>query len=248
MRNYINLVESMMLNEFLLEVGDGPNGMFELNVFTDTIGEDPIVDELPQRMARKYTKLANAMAKRIESLPNMPLLPTMVRELEDTWYDGSDAYDDDLYDALEEIYDEQLKVCEKVIGEIEQIHANPAHAKTIVITNLLNMIKSMPGDKNMKMSVLGMIDSMREIGMDYPEFDVMERSLKSGLDEETISQSVSRGLRKGIKAGLVGTAVAIGMGGNYQPSKSPATVPTNVSTHMKTDYTPLRTIKVKKDR
>lgn len=231
MREHIDLVESMILKEFMFQVGDGPGAMFELNVFTDTIGEDPMVDEMPRGMARKYTKLAKAMADRIWALPNMPLLPTMIRELEDAWYDGSDAYDDGMYDALEEIYDEQLKTCDKVIGEIEQILANPESARTIVITNLLNMIKNGPGDETTRLRILDMIDSMRDMGMDYPEFDAIEKSLKSDLDEETVKQALKRGLMKGVKAGLVGTAIAVGMGSNYhEPKKN-----TNMSTQAKTD-------------
>lgn len=247
MREYINLVESMMLNEFtIMKVGDVPRDILNLNVITDTLGMDSenVIGDLSPAFVKKYKKLATSMARRIKALPQIPLSPTMVNAIDFVYHvdpsthGAPEYYEPGSEKELAKIYDKQLEMCNRVVTELEQMQANPEKQKHELITSILKMIKQ-PNGVGHPLSdrdALAMIAALRNVGLDYPEFDAIEKSLKSGLDEETIKQAMKRGLMKGVKAGLVGTAVALGMGSNYHPSKKDP----NASTHFKTDATPAK--------
>lgn len=243
MREYIDIVEHIMLNEYIFDYGETPQVMLQLNVFEDMFGEGAEYhDEYDPAFIEKYQSLADEMRARIESLPDEPLLPTMIRKLEDVYYDGSEAYDQGMEDSLGEVYDAQLKACDEVIKEINIVDRNPAKKKDIIISSMLKMIKDNPSSDTVHRRIMQMIEALRGVGLDYPELETIEKSIKSDIDEETARQAIMRGIGKGVKAGLVGSAIAVGMGANYQ---APPQKPANISVHTKTSIDTPRPIPTK---
>lgn len=252
MREYINLVESMMLNEFtLMKVGDPPKNILNLNVITDTLGMDSenVIGDLSPAFVKKYKKLATAMARRIKALPHIPLSPTMVNAIDFVYHvdpsthGAPEYYEPGSEKELSKIYDKQLEMCNRVVTELEQMQRDPEKQKTELISSILKMIKQPKGIGHplSDSDAMVMVTALRNAGLDYPELDTIEKSMKAGLDEESIKNALARGLKKGVRSGLVGTAIAVGMGGNYQPPhKDP-----NISTHMKTDSNWPKPVKTK---
>ena len=82
MREYITIVESMMLREFMFSQGDPIQAMFDLNVFADLSGEGLDDNPLDPEFIKRYQAMSAKMRERIESMPPVPLLPTMVDRIE----------------------------------------------------------------------------------------------------------------------------------------------------------------------
>lgn len=176
MRNYINLVESMMLYEYIVEPNEGPGSMLVLNVFKDMLYDaDGIRDEIfsPEDI-ENYEPDAKALAARIDALPNVPLPEMMSNALEDAMYDGSDAYEDGMQETLMSIYDEQLELCDTMVESLETLLLS--ENKDEIVRFLLTMIREEP-DSN---DALAWIKILRERGKDYPEFETIEKSMKVG--------------------------------------------------------------------
>jgi hypothetical protein len=107
------------LNEYLLRAGDKVSDILELNVFQDFIGPDPVSVHYPDfkqdpnwmKVEKKYTLIAQKLAATLKKIGNRKLSQSDAEELERTWYDGSDAYDDPETGAefLPPIYDAQIE-------------------------------------------------------------------------------------------------------------------------------------------
>lgn len=242
MREYIQIVESMMLREFMFAQGDPIQAMLDLNVFADLAEESLEDNPLDPKFVKSYQPTVEKMRERIESMPPIPLLPTMIDKLEREYYDGSDAYEEGFEEALGEIYDQQLKTCEEICNEMQLVLKDPTKAKDMVIRSILTTIKRNPGSSDMKHRMIKVIDGLRSQGYDFPELTAIEKSIRSEIDEETAKQAIVRGIRKGVKAGLVGSAIAAGMGGNHNTPHTPE--PTNISIHMKNDLNSSKPAKI----
>ena len=123
-----------VLFEYLLQPGDSISKIFDLNVFTDMgIGtgndkEDSLevfhaVEDDPEfyREWGEYQQIkqqAMELADEIKNQQARTLTDAEVEELESTWYDGADAYDDAWYmkDSLPDIWNAQIEVIKDVLA------------------------------------------------------------------------------------------------------------------------------------
>lgn len=171
MREYINIIETVLLNEHFFEQGDLSDAMLGLNVFTDT--EDDGLEGFDEEFVETYREEAEAVRRQIMALPLIPLSADMVAALEEAHYDGSDAYEEGMEETLGSIYDEQLELCNIMIEDIKLIAAD----KDLLLTSFLNVMK---GGHYHADNLLSAIDSLRKSGTNYPEFAAIEKSLKAG--------------------------------------------------------------------
>lgn len=178
MRDYIKLIETILLKENHYQVGDPIQALLGLNVFSD-LEDVEAFDEIgfaPEFVA-KWRRQSDSTRNRILSMPGIPLLPTMIEELEDMQYDGSDAYDPDLVSDLEGIYVDQLAFAEKICDQMAQLLKDPMVAKDMIIKYLLTVVKQDMGQQWAKPQIERMIKNLRAQGYDYPEFAVIKKSI-----------------------------------------------------------------------
>lgn len=180
MRKYIDIVESSILNEYIVALGEPPTAMLHLNLFEDMLYGQ--LDELgfEKDDLEKYKKIAGNLSKTITDLPAIPLPPDLIDQIENAWYDGSDAYEDP--DTLKSIYDHQIQVCENLIEEINLLLKTPDIKKTI-LSSIINRIKDMNKrsgrltDFDIK-HIRDTIQNLKTHGFDYPEYQTIEKILE----------------------------------------------------------------------
>jgi hypothetical protein len=177
MREYIKIIETMMLREFIFSHGDTVQSMLQLNVFLDM--EEPEQMGFSEEFIEEWRGESDLLRKRIESMPPLPLLPEMVDALEDVHYDGSDAYQEGEEETLSSLYSNQLDVCEEICGQIDEILADPTAAKDMIIRSLLTAVKNNSGSPALANSMITTISALRNQGYDYPELASIEKSLRS---------------------------------------------------------------------
>lgn len=111
------------LNEYLLKGGMPAEDVLSLNVFQDL---DPVEglsaqyddfaqDPTWQAVFKQYAPIANALKQRVLALKR-PLTNAEANAIDDTWYDGSDAYDDVEAQYLADVYDNQIDKIEALLA------------------------------------------------------------------------------------------------------------------------------------
>lgn len=180
MRHYINLVESMMLNEHgIINPGSTTKDIIRtFNVFVDLLGMDNanITGDLSKQFLKRYKKLAAATAKRLEAVSDIPLTPMMAWQANNAWHDGEDYYPPGSEKELSELYANQLDTCDKIAAELENLKMDPALMKNEMLTSILKMIKHEGNKPNAKKNAMAMLNALRKAGMDYPELAAIEKS------------------------------------------------------------------------
>lgn len=180
MSELFKLIETILLREYIFAHGDTVIAMLDLNVFADLDDENIEDNGSSTTFIEHYQNLSAPIRARIEALPSVPLLPTMIDSLERAYYEGSDAYEEEYEDDLAKIYDRQLKLCKEICDQMEEILKDPTKTKDAVIRAILTTIKENPGSSGLKSQMGRLIDTLRMQGYDYPELDMIEKSIKAG--------------------------------------------------------------------
>jgi hypothetical protein len=125
-RGGLGVAESQ-LNEYLVKAGMPVEDVLTLNLFQDFDPAEGCAAQFPEfaqdptwkQVVRKYSRIANTLEKQILAL-DQPLTHSQAEEIEDVWYDGSDAYDDMEIKYLVDVYNRQIAVIEAIIaGELQ---------------------------------------------------------------------------------------------------------------------------------
>ena len=111
------------LNEYLVQRGDKATALLDLNLFTDLDPQEGLsaqyddfaADPRWQAVVKQYSPIAAALAKRLTA-HQQPLTPAEANAIDDTWYDGSDAYDDVEVEYLVNVYDNQIDKIEALLA------------------------------------------------------------------------------------------------------------------------------------
>lgn len=113
------------LNEYLLRHGSRASEILSLNLFQDFLGPEKASSVVPEfksnrnwrAVEKKYTPIAQKLAALIKERGRQKLTQEQADRLEETWYDGSDAYEDpDLgAEALPDYYNEQIKAVKEFL-------------------------------------------------------------------------------------------------------------------------------------
>jgi len=116
-------VAEQQVNEYLVKGGMPVKDVLVLNLFQDF---DPVegaaaqFEEFAQepmwkQVVRKYAPIANMLKKKLLATKR-PLTDAEAEAVEQTWYDGSDAYDDVEIEYLIDIYDQQIDTLEALLA------------------------------------------------------------------------------------------------------------------------------------
>ena len=133
------LMEAVQLNEYLVRRGDRFDGLLSLNVFGDMgmredsilFYDDPDNGDSPsyewEKVVKNYRGHAQKLANEIKkyAAKGRTLTSAEAEAAENTWYDGSDAYqsEPEAVEWLPDIYDNQLNTVEEILhGNIEDEH------------------------------------------------------------------------------------------------------------------------------
>lgn len=116
------VVESQ-LNEYLLMKGEPITSVLGLNLFQDLVELDNLSAEDEnfannsqwQQIEKKYAPIANKLRLALHKKGGV-LTAAEAAALEDTWYDGSDAYDDMELNFLSNVYDKQIDMIEALLA------------------------------------------------------------------------------------------------------------------------------------
>lgn len=176
---HTKLLEAMLLREFIFSHGDPVQTMLDLNVFADLDEDGMEFNDADPDFVEEWQQTSAPLRKRIESMPRIPLLPTMIDRLEQEHYDGSDAYEEGFEEDLGRIYGRQLRVCKEICDQIDEIVKDPNKAKDMILRSLLTAIKGNTGSPVLSHSMMKTISALRDQGYDYPELVSIEKSLKA---------------------------------------------------------------------
>jgi len=123
------LTESVQLNEYLTREGSNFDDILMLNLFTDLCDDEGSISyEFPewledpawQAVAAKYTPIANQLEQEIlaQAKTGRKMTDEEAEAIDNTWYDGSDAYDDvdDGAYFLPQTYDDQIRAIKAVLA------------------------------------------------------------------------------------------------------------------------------------
>jgi len=116
-------VAEQQVNEYLVKGGMPVKDVLVLNLFQDF---DPVEgaaaqfaefaeEPMWQQVVRKYAPIANMLKKKLLA-QKRPLTDAEAEAVEQTWYDGSDAYDDMEIEYLIDIYDQQIDTLEALLA------------------------------------------------------------------------------------------------------------------------------------
>jgi len=131
MNNMRKLIEAVeQLNEYLVRQGDSFDELLSLNVFEDILAneEEDFLDfhgdRRWQEVVNNYKGIAQQLADQIKkyAAKGRTLTSEEAEYAEETWYDGSDAYNsvEEAVEWLPEIFDRQLEAVEAILdGNIE---------------------------------------------------------------------------------------------------------------------------------
>jgi hypothetical protein len=118
-----NELDENQLNEYLVRAGMPVKDVLALNLFQDF---DPVEGAAAQfaefaeepmwkQVVRKYAPIANMLKKKLLATKR-PLTDAEAEAVEQTWYDGSDAYDDMEIEYLVDIYNQQIDTLEALLA------------------------------------------------------------------------------------------------------------------------------------
>lgn len=118
-----NKISEDQLNEYLVKAGMPVEDVLTLNLFQDFDPEEGCTARSPefaaskqwQQVVRKYAPIANMLEKKLLA-QKRPLTDAEAEAVEETWYDGSDAYDDCEIEYLVNIYDQQIDTLEALLA------------------------------------------------------------------------------------------------------------------------------------
>lgn len=143
------------LNEYLVKGGMPVKDVLALNLFQDFDPEEGCAAQFPefanskqwQQVVRKYSRIADELEKQILAI-NQPLTHSQAEEIEEVWYDGSDAYDDMEIDYLVNIYNRQIATVEAVIaGELQDDDEfNEGVAETMTMNDAVKVLRQYGAD------------------------------------------------------------------------------------------------------
>jgi len=116
-------VAEQQVNEYFVKAGMPVKDVLALNLFQDF---DPVEgaaaqfaefaeEPMWQQVVRKYAPIANMLKKKLLA-QKRPLTDAEAEAVEQTWYDGSDAYDDMEIEYLVDIYDQQIDTLEALLA------------------------------------------------------------------------------------------------------------------------------------
>jgi hypothetical protein len=116
-------VEESQLNEYLVKAGMPVKDVLALNLFQDfdpvegAAAQFPEFAEEPmwQQVVRKYAPIANMLKKKLLAQKRR-LTDAEAEAVDETWYDGSDAYDDVEIEYLVGIYNQQIDTLEALLA------------------------------------------------------------------------------------------------------------------------------------
>jgi hypothetical protein len=126
-----SLGESEQINEYLVQGGSDFTDLLNLNLFSEVYGPDSIVNfgtdfrtsKAWRQVVQKYAPIAKGLEKEIKRNRGRKLTPEEADLADNTWYDGSDAYDDPEFavETLPGIYDGQIEAIERILsGELDE--------------------------------------------------------------------------------------------------------------------------------
>jgi hypothetical protein len=120
--------DKKLLNEYYIQAGDPYEDVYILNIFTDMLWDESI-DKQPdmdgkkvQAVVKKYRPIAEKLWKQIEGLKGNRVNAEQAEEIEDVYYDGADAYDNEetFINDMPEYYDDQIEVLKRLGLEKKQ--------------------------------------------------------------------------------------------------------------------------------
>jgi hypothetical protein len=111
------------LNEYLVKAGMPVKDVLALNLFQDFDPQEGAAAQFAefaeepmwQQVVRKYAPIANMLKKKLVA-QKRPLTDAEAEAVEQTWYDGSDAYDDMEIEYLVDIYNQQIDTLEALLA------------------------------------------------------------------------------------------------------------------------------------
>ena len=124
----IKLIESktgkkVILTEYFVNEKSKINDVGGLNILNDM--DDEMIEEIgieSQKLIKKYQPIAKKLAAELKPYMKQPIPAELIDKIDDSWYDGSDAYDgpnaQERY--LPGIYDSQIKVINKLIAALKK--------------------------------------------------------------------------------------------------------------------------------
>lgn len=124
-REELGKSKKKLLKEYLVRAGQSLDEVGALNLFTD-FAEGQLLSDYEDEFAEskkwmaiesKYSKIADSLWKIIEKNKKIKLDEDDVDLIENSWYDGSDAYDDmdEAVSYLPKVYNKQIKVIQQVL-------------------------------------------------------------------------------------------------------------------------------------
>jgi len=116
-------VAEQQVNEYLVKAGMPVEDVLTLNLFQDFDPVEGAAAQIPEfansrqwkQVVRKYAPIANMLEKKLLA-QKRPLTDAEAEAVEETWYDGSDAYDDCEIEYLVNIYDQQIDTLEALLA------------------------------------------------------------------------------------------------------------------------------------
>jgi len=105
--------ENKLLKEYLINNKSKISDITDLNVFVDT--SELYDSEVPKKLLMKYKPVAEKLEKELKPFFNQVVPAQFVTDLDASWYDGSDIYEDGLWPELEDYYKNQIKIVTKLI-------------------------------------------------------------------------------------------------------------------------------------
>lgn len=113
--------KKVILKEYFVNKKSKVDDVGGLNLFADF--EDDNIDNIESKSLRKdYGPTAKKLLKELKPYLKEPIPAKLVEEIDDSWYDGSDAYDDKEMqeEHLPGIYDRQIEVIWKLIETLKK--------------------------------------------------------------------------------------------------------------------------------
>lgn len=108
------------LKEYLINIHSTIEDVGGLNVLqdmADDIAEDWAEGDFSKNLQARYKPIANKLWKELKPFAKRTVPAKFVDDLDGSWYDGSDAYDDiEMQEEhLPKIYDNQIRILTKLI-------------------------------------------------------------------------------------------------------------------------------------
>ena len=152
-------VAEQQINEYLVKAGMPVQDVLQLNIFQDFDAVDGASEHFPEfanskqwaAVERKYVPIMAQLKKRLLAT-NRRLTDAEAEAVEETWYDGSDAYDDCEVEYLVGVYNNQIDILEALLaGNItdeEFLEQGVAEGKNHELDSLYNQYNELDYDGN----------------------------------------------------------------------------------------------------